>query len=306
MAHTGTRGGNGSAGGNGATPPRAWDVAGTVGGPVILFLHGTRVTRHMWHPQVRAFANDYRMVSVDLPAHGVLKDIPFRMTLAKDHIRRTIDEACGGRAILVGQSLGGYLAMLVAAEDPEAVEGLVLTNCSAEPRTIARRAARTIGGYLVGATRQRIRGHVPGPEAWPAGEPHHEQAVVEFEPATRGVLFRGSSRALASALRMRFLTRLAAYPGPTLILNGELDEVFRRSELEFLAACRHGRLAVVPGSGHICNIEGAEVYNAALRGFIDDIRAGRTIGDAPTATDDGANPAPVSEPAAPSEQLVGA
>jgi len=222
----------------------------------------------MWHPQIRAFGADYRMVSMDLLAHGSLKDEPFRFGPAKDNIRRVIDEACDGRAIVVGQSMGGYLAMMLAAEHPDAVEGLVLTNCSAEPRSVARRAPGTIGGYLVSAARMRIRGHVPGPEAWPADEPHPTAEIGAFEPATHGILFRGGGRAVVAALRTRFIPHLAAYPGSTLILNGELDEIFRRSELDFLAACRDGHLVVVKGAGHIANIDGAEAYNAALRKFV--------------------------------------
>jgi pimeloyl-ACP methyl ester carboxylesterase len=270
-----------------ADPLSDWDVAGPHDGPTLLFLHGTRVTRDMWHPQVRAFADDYRMVCLDLPAHGSLRDAPFHLQRAKDHVRRAIDEACGGRAIVVGQSMGGYVAMLVAAEHPEAVAGLVLSNCSAEPRAVVRHAGRAVAAYLGMAVRQRVRGHVPGPEArpgdhaadrGPADQVPEDGTRPVVEPATRGLLFRGSTRTVANALRVRFLPRLAAYPGPTLIVNGELDTVFRRGEGEFLAACRDGRLVVVEGAGHLVNIEGAEAFNAALRVFVEEVGDDRRTG----------------------------
>ncbi len=285
---------SGSNGASGSDISLTMDVAGPPDAQVVLFVHGTRVTRHMWHPQMRAFASDYRMVTIDLPAHGSLKHVPFRLHDAKERIVEALDGACGGRAIVVGQSMGGYLSMLVAAERPDAVAGLVLSNCSAEPRTVARHATGSVWSYLRMAMRQRVNGHVPGPEAWPTEDDAVESTV--FEPATHGILFRGSSRALASALRMRFLPHLAAYPGPTLIINGEHDPVFRRSEREFLDACRDGRLVVVEGAGHLVNIEGAEAFNAALRAFVDGIGLGRPTTRAATEASDDGQAAPKVEP----------
>ena len=298
----------------------AWDgaceVAGPADAPAILFLHGTRVTRDMWHPQVGVFATDHRVVTLDLPAHGVLKDVPFRLVEAARHVREAIDEAAGGRAILVGQSMGGYVAMMVAAEHPEAVAGLVLCNCSAEPRSIARRAPGTIRTYLVGAVRERIRGREPSAQAWlPAGPAapaadtvgtagsgpvdgnghaaawggdgdggldrgldSDGDAAAAVDPPTHGVLFRGSGRAVAGALRRRFLPLLAAYPGPTVIVNGEHDRIFRRGEQQFLAACQDGRLEIVGGAGHMVSLEQPGTFNTIVRRFVDDVAAGRQVG----------------------------
>jgi pimeloyl-ACP methyl ester carboxylesterase len=234
---------------------------------------------------------------------------------AMDQVHGVINDVCGGSAIVVGQSLGGYIAMLVAARHPEAIAGLVLSNCSAEPRTVARHATGAIWSYLRMSVRQQVKGHVPGPEEWPeaqaasasspasgsmpaSGAPSATTAAESastdsvaadsvaadsvaaaepFEPATRGLLFKGSRHALSAAVRTRFRDHLASYPGSTLILNGENDTPFRRSEREFLAVCRDGRLVVVPGAGHLVNIEGADAYNIALSEFVDAVRAGRRV-----------------------------
>src|SRR5450759_3884735 len=54
----------------------AFDVAGPEDAPTLVFLHGTRVTRAMWDPQVAALTERYRVVAVDLPGHGVFADMP--------------------------------------------------------------------------------------------------------------------------------------------------------------------------------------------------------------------------------------
>ena len=72
---------------------------------------------------------------------------------------------------------------------------------------------------------------------------------------------------MVAALRETFIPRLAAYPGPTLLINGEDDRLFRRSEQAFLAAAVNGRLEVIPGCAHLVNEEQPAAFNAAVRRF---------------------------------------
>jgi len=237
----------------------AFEVAGPDDAPTLVFLHGTRVTRAMWGPQVAGLADRYRVVTVDLPGHGVLADVPFRIPRAVAVVRSVIEQT-GGRAIVVGQSLGGYVAMELAAAHPGHVAGLILCNSATEPRTVARRAPRAVGVYLVDRVGERYLGRgapvpVGGPTAGPAPR------------ATNGWLFKGGYRAAVTALRTSFLPRLAAYPGPVLLVNGADDPLFRRGEHAFLAACRDGRLRVIEGAGHLVNSERPEAFNAAVREF---------------------------------------
>ena len=64
---------------------------------------------------------------------GVLAGEPFTLAGARDQVIRVIDEAAGGRAVLAGLSLGGYVAMEVAAQAPERVRALILSGATAEP-----------------------------------------------------------------------------------------------------------------------------------------------------------------------------
>jgi pimeloyl-ACP methyl ester carboxylesterase len=258
-----------------------WDTYGPEGAPTIVFLHGTRVTRAMWEPQVRSLAESFRVVTADLPGHGALADVPFRVRDASALAADVIDCAADGKAILVGQSLGGYIAMDAAARHPSRVAGLVLSNCTSEPRTVARTAPRVIGAYIVAAASQRLRSR-NGDGAWrptaggwddaPAAGlrqllPGGGQGTATDQPATHGWLFKGGGRAVVSALRTAFLPRLREYPGPTLIINGANDTVFRRSERDFLAGCADGRLEVVPDAGHLVNSEQPERYNTLVAEF---------------------------------------
>ncbi len=278
-----------------AVPLRStYDVVGPADAPAIVCLHGTRVTRTMWDPQVAGLADRYRVIALDLPGHGMLADVRFTVERATDHVAAVIDEAAGGRAVLVGQSLGGYVAMDVAATRPERVAGLVLCNSTAEPRTLAGRAPRVIGSYLAGeagkhwrrrrseAARRAAQG--PASSAAPATDDpagtagdadralDEEAAIIAAElAATNGWLFKGGLRAAVAALRTSFLARLRTWDGQTLIVNGGDDPLFRRWEDRFLDAARHGRLVVLEGAGHLANEDRPDEFNAALGAFVDEV-----------------------------------
>ena len=254
---------------------RAIDVAGPENGPTLVLLHGTRRTRGMWREQVRGLSDVLRVVAADLPGHGALADTVFDLEGAADFVARVIEEVAGGRAIIVGQSLGGYVGMHLASRRPGLVAGLVLANASAEPRAIARRAPRRVGAYLLVAATERLRRPAPSPGGHGAARPADpgDGDHGSLPPATNGWLFKGGTRALVSALRESFVPRIARYPGPTLLLNGADDTLFRRSEHEFLAAAVDGRLEVIPGCGHLVNEEQPEAFNAALRRFVAEVTA---------------------------------
>jgi pimeloyl-ACP methyl ester carboxylesterase len=249
---------------------RAFEAAGPADAPVLILLHGTRRTRGMWHHQVRDLSDEFRVVAVDLPGHGALADVPFRLADATALVATVIEATGRNRAIVIGQSLGAYIGMDLAATRPDRVAGLVLANASAEPRAIARRAPRTVGSYLLVAASERFRGrgggaNGDGPDEGRSGGAGN--AGAPDPPATNGWLFKGGTRAMVAALREAFIPRLAAYPGPTLLINGEDDVLFRRGEQAFLAAAAHGRLEVIPGCGHLVNEDQPAAFNAAVRRF---------------------------------------
>lgn len=136
----------------------SYTAIGPPDAPAIVLVHGTRLSRGMWHPQVAALSGGFRVVALDLPGHGALRDRTFDWDEAIEEILRVIDEAAGGRAVLCGLSLGGYLAMEVAAAHPERVAGLVISSASAEPMgALMPRGIRIFARVLEGTSTGRLQ-----------------------------------------------------------------------------------------------------------------------------------------------------
>jgi len=240
---------------------RPWDVEGPEGAPAIVFVHGAILTRTTWHPQVDRLRDRYRCVSLDLPGHGRRIDEPFTFEGAVDRIGEALVEAAGGRAVLVGLSLGGWLAMAAAARWPDRVRGLVVADASREPRG-AMRAAMTAYAAALRLYPERLI-----------------QAIGRrllrgiYDPTTARRLLAGGyhprsgSTGIRGVRGLRFRDRLLAYGGPILVINGALDVIFTRGERSLLEGVPNVTRRRLRGAGHLSNVDRPDEFTAALVTF---------------------------------------
>jgi pimeloyl-ACP methyl ester carboxylesterase len=227
-----------------------------------VLVHGSRLTRASWLGVIRHLAGEHRLIALDLPGHGSRADEAFTLASAAAAIAEAIDEAAGGRAVLVGHSLGGYAAMELAATSPGRVRGLVLSGASLEPGASWAPAFKAFGWFLgsryVGALDWLNDRYIP--------------ALYPRDIAAPIVAARywaaGGSAGLRAIVAEPFLPRLAAYPGPTLLLNGELDVILRLGERAFLRAAQHGRRRLIPRATHLAHLDRPDLFAAALASFV--------------------------------------
>lgn len=239
----------------------SYDAAGPVGAPAIMFVHGTRVNRKMWLPQVQGLADDYRVLAMDLPGHGALADARFGLEAAMEAMTGVLDQEAADRALLVGSSLGGYMSLEFAGRLPDRVAGLVLSGCSLNIRGAAALPFQ-IGARVLGRVSERWLIRV-----------HEELCRRMFPPAfaepiiEAGFSFKAVPDALQVLIGKDFLLLLWEFAGPVLFLNGQRDRIFCWNQAAFVAAARDGRLQVIPRGSHRCNLEYPEAFTEALRGF---------------------------------------
>ncbi len=207
---------------------------------------------------------------MDLPGHGIAAGIPFDVDDAADRVDAIIAaDAHDGRAIVVGLSLGGFVAMALAARHPAAVAALVVVGASGDPVGF-----RSFGYRLLGAAFQ----HLPLRFLERANRAYFSRRYpsVAAEPILAGGFwFRGGAAAVRSLVGQEFRPRLAAYPGPSLLINGELDVVFRPTARSFAAVAVDGRHVVIRRATHLVNLDQPEAFTAAVRRFAREITTPR-------------------------------
>jgi 3-oxoadipate enol-lactonase len=235
-------------------------------GPAVVLIHGGLVDRRLWDAQVPALARDYRVIRYDLRGLG-RSSRPTGPFSHLDDLRRLLDALEVERAVLVGLSLGGMIAMDYALEHPEQVRALVLAapglrgyTPSPSPqiqevyRALATDPDRAVSLLLetgMGAVRpdaqeQLRRMFTENLYGWTRIDP----ASMRWpEPSTR--------------------ERLSRIGAPTLILIGERDEQDLLAIADTLARrIPRAERVLLPDAKHHLNLDQPERFARHLREFL--------------------------------------
>jgi pimeloyl-ACP methyl ester carboxylesterase len=241
-----------------------FDTAGPMNAPPIVLVHGSVVTRKMWLPQLRGLSDVYRVIAPDLPGHGALAHMPFTFAAAVQTLVELIQHEARSRALVAGLSLGGYVAIELAHRHPDLVRGLVLSGCSLNFDGVLGLYLKIVSGLMQrGWLKQsRSRAEEKTRQMFPTALADVAEAQLQA-----GVYPEVLGPSFSEMAGKDYTVLLAKYLGPGLILNGENDKAARRGEAKFASAMRHGRVQIVLGAGHACNLDQPETYNQAVRAF---------------------------------------
>ncbi len=249
--------------------PLALDDVGH-GDPWVL-LHSFPIDRRMWSAQsVALAAAGHRVIAVDLPGFGasppLVTDAP-SLDGYVDAVLTTLDHLALDRVTVLGLSLGGYVALRLAARAPERLRALVLADTRAAGDSPETRASRVLNLGLVrskgpAALIEKMLPHLLAPgapealrstlRAWAA-----EQSAEGVTHALLAMRDRPDASAVLPTLR-----------GPTLLVVGEHDGITPPSEHGTMATAIAGaRVEVIAGAGHLSNLERPDEFNRAVIQF---------------------------------------
>jgi pimeloyl-ACP methyl ester carboxylesterase len=235
-----------------------------------VFVHGAGEDSRAWQPQLAALAAEFTVVAWDEPGAGRSSDVPADFGLADyaNCLAALIKVLGLAPAHVAGLSWGGTVVQELYRHHPALVATLILVDTYAgwkgslpEQEVRARvEAAR----QMLAAPAQEFDPTLPGLFA---GDPPPEfvPLLEEMAADVRPESMRTQLFLMAEADQRELLPRIAV---PTLLIWGELDV---RSPLgvarQFEEAIPDTKLVVIPGAGHVSNLERPDQFNQAVREF---------------------------------------
>ncbi len=237
----------------------------------VVFLHAFPLTPVMWQSQVAALAGR-RVLTPSFPGFGGRPPGGATLDDFADAVVADMDAAGIGQAVVVGLSMGGYVAFRLHARRPERVAGLVLADTKATADDDAARAKRTEQaerarrdgvGWLVDALVPVLLG-----ETTLAHRPRVRSSVATMmaDASPEGVALA----LLAMRDRPDSTQNLAAIAVPVLAIAGDEDRVTPVAGAQQIAdGVADGRLVVLRKAGHLSNLEDPVAFNRTLRAFLD-------------------------------------
>jgi pimeloyl-ACP methyl ester carboxylesterase len=232
----------------------------------------------MWQPQLDGLADTARVIAVDLPGFGesATSRGPFTVDSAADMVADFLTTSgVLGRVVVGGLSMGGYVAMAFARRHPHRLAGLILADTRSEPDDDAARQGRA--KMIAIANEAGAAGVVEQmlPRLLTELTRTERPEVVDL---VRQIARRQSTAAVVAALTA-LRDRPDATPGldtmavPTLILVGEHDAMTPPTLATAMSErIRDSRVVVVPGAGHLSNMENPEAFNTAVSAFLATIK----------------------------------
>jgi pimeloyl-ACP methyl ester carboxylesterase len=211
----------------------------------IVLVHGTRVSHVQWEVHRRWLEPTYEVALPDLPGHGSLAEVPFTMTAAVAAVAAAVEGGQGRLpVVLVGHSLGGYVAMEYAAQHPTRLAGLVLIGSTAVPSGPGAAAYRLLGKVTDRAGRDRVtrvNDRVLSRMVPPA---------VFAAIAADGYWFDGVSDAWSAVMTGGRPELLTGVRCPILIVRGQYDQLGVHAH-RYAAAASDARVRTVRGASHL-------------------------------------------------------
>jgi pimeloyl-ACP methyl ester carboxylesterase len=236
------------------------------GSPTILFLHGVGNTGAMWR-EVMASLTDFHCLAPDLPGHGASRGIGWRSRRdTAERMAAVIEaQATGGRAHVVGLSLGASVAIELLATRPDLLNRVIVDGCSALPSRLAgpmKLGVAAISPFLRFENVARLIGRAFGAASGPG--------LDEFVAQIRAVDAVSFRHAFADANDVRSTPGLLSAPCPTLFVAGERELAHVRASNRLLAAWMPTAEAhMVPGAGHGWGAtQHQELYRAMVRAWL--------------------------------------
>jgi pimeloyl-ACP methyl ester carboxylesterase len=276
-------------------------------GAPVLFVHEFAGDHRSWEPQVRALSRRYRCITYaarGYPPSDVPEDpAAYSQARAVDDAIAVLDALGVERAHVVGLSMGGFATLHLGLRHADRARSLVVAACGYGAQPERREAFRAESGVIADAFARE--GAAAVAERYAVGPARVQfqnkdpRGWAEFAAQLAGHSAQGSALTMRGVQAERpslydLTDELRALTVPTLIVAGDEDEGCLEPSLMLKRTIPAAGLALLPKTGHTCNLEEPEAFNRLLERFFADVENGawgprdpRSLATSTTGMDEG-------------------
>jgi 3-oxoadipate enol-lactonase len=244
------------------------EVEGPERAPVLMLSNSLGTTLHMWDGQVAPFTQHFRLVRYDRRGHG-RSGVP-KGPYTMERLGRDVLAVLAGLGVEAinwcGLSMGGMVGQWLAANAPERIERMVVTNTSSyfpdkaawnerlkmvQEKGIAAFAAPNMERWFTKGFRERA-----------------PQAVARIQEMFAATPLEGYLACGAAVRDMDHRELLAKIKAPTLVIAGKHDGATPPEANEYIGNRIPGAKFALLDAAHMSNVEQRDAYTAAVLGFL--------------------------------------
>ncbi len=236
------------------------------GFPLVL-IHAFPTDQHLWEPQQTGLKQNFRVITLDLWGFGKSRAADgqaISMTEYADEVKQLLDQLHLKKAIIGGESMGGYVALAFLEKFPEQTAGIILSDTQSiadSPEAKVKRE-QTALKVLEQGSGQLIHDFMP--------KALSSNATVETKNYLQTILEAQTSTGIASALRgmaersdtSKVLLNVKV---PVLIMTGDQDTLISPEQSQTMhELAKASRLVVIKNAGHLSSLEQPKQWNQAV------------------------------------------
>ncbi len=239
-------------------------------GTAIVLLHGFLENQKMWEAFVPEISKKNRVITIDLLGHGTTESLGYVHSMEDnaDVVHAVLSELRIRKAVLLGHSMGGYVALAFAELYPDNIKGLVLLNSTSRADSEERKINRD---RAIVAVKQNYASFIRMAIGNLFSEENRTKLIDEIEQVKTEALKTPLQGIVASLegmkIRMDREVLLHLTPYPKLLILGEKDPVLNFEETKEQIEETEVQLVPFP-DGHMSHIENREALTKTLVTFL--------------------------------------
>ncbi|WP_345239190.1 alpha/beta hydrolase [Pontibacillus salipaludis] len=239
----------------------------------VVLLHGIGGNSSIFFPQIKEFRKNFNIIAINLPGHKNSPSVDcynedFSFELASKEVLRVLDYLSIDKAHFVGISLGSVLIHNIMSIAPERIETVVLGGAITRINPLSR-VLLTLGGMLKNMAPHMwiysLFAYILMPKN---SHKSSRDAFIKEATEMERKEFLGWYKILHTVERTFENVKEVASHIPKLYLTGAEDHMFKRYIREDAKEAGNSTLLLIPGSGHVVNIDKPKEFNHCVLSFL--------------------------------------